>query len=113
MGIEKPIYLPVAHGEGRFTTTSAAVLDRLEQQQQVVFRYCDMNGEPTEYPGNPNGADRAIAALCDVSGRVMGMMPHPERYIHPTHHPRWTRTQSLAEGDGLAIFRNAVRAAKE
>ncbi|MCH8045221.1 MAG: phosphoribosylformylglycinamidine synthase subunit PurQ [Planctomycetes bacterium] len=62
------------------------------------------------YPDNPNGAQRNVAGLCDASGRVLGLMPHPERHIDPTHHPRWTRQETLPEvGDGLRVFQNAVQ----
>ena len=61
------------------------------------------------FPANPNGADANVAGVCDASGRVFGLMPHPERHIDPTQHPYWTRrTEQPDEGDGMAIFRNAV-----
>lgn len=103
-GIDQPIYLPVAHAEGRFTA-NADLLNQLEQNGQIVFRYGG-----SEYPKNPNGADRDIAGICDRSGRIFGMMPHPERYISRYNHPRWTREDLPEVGDGLAIFRNAIRA---
>lgn len=107
-GIES-LYLPVAHAEGRFVARDPQVLNDLEAAGQVVLRYdgpC-LEGE-VAYPHNPNGSQRAIAAVCDQSGRVCGLMPHPERHIDPTHHPRWTRGEASAEGDGLGVFRNAV-----
>ncbi|MDE2926859.1 MAG: phosphoribosylformylglycinamidine synthase subunit PurQ [Acidobacteriota bacterium] len=61
----------------------------------------------TAYPWSPNGSVDAIAGICDATGRIFGLMPHPERYTHPTHHPRWTR-EGYREPDGLHIFRNAV-----
>jgi phosphoribosylformylglycinamidine synthase len=76
-----------------------------------VLRYCDpMNGRPTmDYPANPNGSAAAIAGVCDPSGRLFGLMPHPEAYVHRTHHPRWTRLPDLPEeGLGLRFYRNAV-----
>ena len=60
------------------------------------------------YPDNPNGSMANVAGLCDSTGRVLGLMPHPERHIDPTHHPRWTRGEAGTEGDGLKIFSNAV-----
>ena len=61
------------------------------------------------YPLNPNGAQRNVAGVCDTTGRVLGLMPHPERHIDPTHHPRWTRREKQPEkGDGLKVFENAV-----
>ena len=111
-GMDGPICLPVAHAEGRLTASSEGVLDRLESQEQVAFRYVGSDGGPAGYPDNPNGADRDIAGICDPSGRVLGLMPHPERHVHPTHHPQWTRREPSAEGDGLQIFRNALNAAQ-
>jgi phosphoribosylformylglycinamidine synthase len=57
---------------------------------------------------NPNGSQGNVAGLCDYTGRVLGLMPHPERHVLPTHHPRWTREGLREEGDGMALFRNAV-----
>ena len=107
-GIDEPIYIPVAHAEGRFTAVSTDVLDRLEEQGQVAFRYINPDGGEVAYPQNPNGSDRHIAGICDQTGRVLGLMPHPERHVHPTHHPHWTRLSDRKDGDGIAIFRNAV-----
>ncbi len=106
------IYLPVAHAEGKFTASSP-VLDAVETQQQVVFRYVNADGSPAEYPANPNGSDHAIAGICDPTGRIFGMMPHPERYLSRLNHPRWTRQPLPDEGDGLSIFRNAVNYIRE
>ena len=92
--------LPMAHGEGRLAA-DPGVLDQLEAQGQVPLRYRD----------NPNGSAREIAGLCDPTGRVFGLMPHPERYLHPTHHPQWTRrgVAFLRETPvGLRYFQNAV-----
>jgi phosphoribosylformylglycinamidine (FGAM) synthase-like amidotransferase family enzyme len=108
----EPIELPVAHGEGKFLTADTADLDRLEQQGQVVLRYTDPSGRPTlEYPANPAGSSRGIAGACDPTGRIFGLMPHPERYIESWQHPRWTRrpTGGATRGDGLRIFESAVR----
>lgn len=105
------LYLPVRHGEGKFVPASAEVLDAIEAQHLGALRYCDpATGRPTmDYPWNPNGSLAAIAGLCDASGRLFGMMPHPEAYTHRTHHPRWTRHPELPdEGVGLALYRNAV-----
>ncbi len=108
-GIER-MYLPVAHAEGKFVPRSEAALNQLRAQQQIVLRY-SIGASPATgaFPANPNGAVDDIAAVCDVSGRVCGLMPHPERFIDRTQHPRWTR-ESLPEiGDGLRVFENAVR----
>jgi len=109
----EPVCLPVAHGEGRFTASSADALDRLEAQGQVAFRYVDRDGGKAGYPVNPNGSDRDIAGICDTTGRVLGLMPHPERHVHPTQHPQWMRLGLAKEGHGLALFRNAARAVAE
>lgn len=107
------MYLPVAHAEGRFVARDPAVLAALEANGQLALRYCrDPESTtatgPVPYPENPNGAMADVAGVCDATGRVCGLMPHPERHIDPTHHPRWTRRPSVAEGDGLRVFRNAV-----
>jgi phosphoribosylformylglycinamidine synthase len=102
------LHLPVAHGEGRFVCRESWILAGLEQAGRVVLRYADAEGRPGPYPINPNGAQGDVAGLCDASGRVLGLMPHPERHILPTQHPRWTRLGLAPEGDGLRLFRNAV-----
>ena len=100
--------LPVAHGEGRFVTRSIADFDRLHSAGQLVLRYgYDQQGNST----NPNGASGDVAGLCDPSGRVFGLMPHPERFITATQHPAWNgHLDADAPGAGLAIFANAVKA---
>ena len=110
-GIKEQVYLPVAHAEGRFTAPSD-VLAELESNKQVVFRYAK-----SEYPQNPNGSDVDIAGICDPTGRIFGLMPHPERFLMKWNHPRWTRLPETErtrseEGDGLAIFKNAVNYVK-
>ena len=105
---DEPIELPVAHGEGRFLTSEAEALDR---DGRIVLKFLDRAGHATDvYPDNPNGSARGAAGVCDATGRVFGLMPHPERFVDPLHHPRWTREGLKPEGDGLRIFRNAVRA---
>jgi len=103
------IYLPVAHAEGKFVPANGAVLEALGENGQVVYRYTDPQGRPAGYPWNPNGSADDIAGICDPTGRVLGMMPHPERHCLPTHHPRWTREGLKEKGDGLRIFERAVR----
>ncbi len=80
----------------------------LEQAGQVVLRYVDEHGKPGPYPVNPNGSQHDVAGLCDATGRVFALMPHPERHVLPIQHPQWTRRGPAAEGDGLRIFKNAV-----
>jgi phosphoribosylformylglycinamidine synthase I len=112
-GLER-LFLPVRHGEGKYFMAEEERLDDLEENNQVVARYATPEGVPTQdYPANPNGSQRAIAAVCDATGLIFGLMPHPEAYISPYNHPSWTREsaggRSLpSEGEGLAIFRNAV-----
>lgn len=103
----------VAHGEGKFYS-DPQVIDQIEKSGQVVFRYVGLDGKPTSlYPANPNGSLNAIAGICDSTGRIMGMMPHPERYVDKTQHPNWRRMPEDIIPHGLAIFRNAVDYAKQ
>jgi phosphoribosylformylglycinamidine synthase len=102
--------LPTAHGEGRFVPASEDVRARLLAQGQVVLRYVGPDGAAAPpYPWNPSGSADAIAGVCDASGRIFGLMPHPERNVEFHHHPRWTREGygPGREGDGLRVFRNA------
>jgi phosphoribosylformylglycinamidine (FGAM) synthase-like amidotransferase family enzyme len=108
--------LPSRHGEGRFLTDTPELLEQLEAGAQVAARYIDDEGRPTgTWPDNPNGSPGAVAGICDPSGRLFGMMPHPDAYLYPFHHPDWRRKQTRGtleqEGDGIAIFRNGVDAA--
>jgi len=103
------ITLPIAHGEGKFLAADDATLDAVRGNDQVVFRYVDADGDAGRpYPINPNGSVDDIAGICDTTGRVLGLMPHPERHVLPTQHPRWTRDGLADEGDGMQMFRNAV-----
>lgn len=109
----EPIDLPVAHGEGKFLLADPSALETLESAGQVVLRYADDQDRPTQtYPANPNGSPGAVAGVCDPTGRIFGLMPHPERFVDSYHHPRWTRRPIDRECDGLRIFRNAVQAAQ-
>jgi phosphoribosylformylglycinamidine synthase len=102
------IELPVRHGEGKFFSDPPG-LDRLIKDDQVVLRYALPDGRPAEgqYPFNPNGSLYDIAGICDPSGRIFGLMPHPEAYNHFTNHPDWT---SIDPGPtvGIRMFQNAV-----
>jgi len=107
---------PVRHGEGKFLTESDEVLQRLQVGHQIVTRYVDRKGLPTqEWPDNPNGSPGAVAGICDPTGRLFGIMPHPEAYLYPFQHPQWSRRRYTGDvpqhGEGLAIFRNGVDAA--
>jgi phosphoribosylformylglycinamidine synthase I len=112
--------MPVAHGEGRFVTRDATTLQRLVAKRQVVLRYTQLDGTRARgFPDNPNGSVDDIAGICDPTGRVLGLMPHPERNITPWNHPHWTRFVSSAagaakprtEGEGLRFYRRLVEAA--
>ncbi len=109
------LYYPIRHGEGKFVAKDDAVLKRLQDDKLVVMRYTDpKTGEPTmDYPANPNGSPDAIAGICDPSGRLFGLMPHPEAFLHRTNHPRWTREELPEEGQGVALFKNAVTFIRE
>ncbi len=111
-GIERPIEVPVAHGEGRFVTRDAATLAALRAAGLVALRYVAADGGPPSYPENPNGSEDDIAGVCNPGGNVLGLMPHPENAALPYQHPRWTREPLRNEGDGLIIFRNAIRYAR-
>lgn len=113
------IDLPVRHGEGKFIADDA-VLDRLISGNQVVCRYALPDGSPAAgaFPANPNGSVSDIAGICDPTGRVFGLMPHPEAFNHFTNHPHWTRIneqirRGLADTQsrpvtGIRMFENAV-----
>ncbi|MCB9899381.1 MAG: phosphoribosylformylglycinamidine synthase I [Planctomycetes bacterium] len=111
--------LPLAHGEGRLVPADESVRRRLFDDDRVVFRYADATGAPTmDYPANPNGATDAIAGLTDATGRVLGLMPHPERALFGFHHPEWTRRKSPGSappdlGPGAPIFENACAWVRE
>jgi len=117
------LFLPVRHGEGKFYAEDPALIPALLRGHQVVARYAAQgpSGELTPtmaYPANPNGSLEAIAGLCDLGGTIFGLMPHPEAYLSPYNHPSWTRAGALgvklpAEGEGVALFRNAVAHVRE
>ncbi|MDX1964812.1 MAG: phosphoribosylformylglycinamidine synthase subunit PurQ [Pirellulales bacterium] len=119
--------LPYAHGEGRFVARSPEVLAELARRGQLALCYApgesknvaargDAHSEggdlsvKLDFPDNPNGSQANVAGVCDSTGRVFGLMPHPERYITRTQHPCWTRGAGTEPGSGLAIFQNAVAA---
>lgn len=118
------IELPVAHAEGRIAVREPQVIETWRKNGQIALRYQPQNGTEAEeklptpladngntllpFPDNPNGSVANIAGLGDATGRVLGLMPHPERFLHATQHPQWTRRQLTGSGAGLQIFRNAV-----
>lgn len=109
------MYLPVRHGEGKLIPASKDVLKKMTDRNLIAMQYATPNGEPTmRYPANPNGSAEAIAGICDESGRVFGMMPHPEAFLHYTNFPRWQRFKTMPEeGQGVPIFRNAFNYLKK
>lgn len=124
------VEFPIAHAEGKFIPSEKSILNELEYNGQIVFRYCDPFHpgkcaiQDVPYPLNPNGSTANIAGICDPTGRVLGLMPHPERFSHPANHPRWTRRNTGSKihehenpigvgemggfADGLPLFKNAV-----
>lgn len=104
-GIDAPIELPMAHGEGKFFAPPD-ILDNIEGGRLVPLRYT-IGMRAQTLPNNPNGSINAIAGLCDPSGLIFGLMPHPERFVLATQHPNW-RLFSRPEPNGLRIFKNAV-----
>lgn len=112
------IDMPVRHGEGKFIPGSPEMLSRLWKNGHVALQYADADYQPTQlFPDNPNGSIDAIAGICDETGRIFGLMPHPEAFNHITNHPQYTRLREAAsrkgtplkeEGDGIKVWRNAV-----
>lgn len=104
------VYLPVRHGEGKCVVDNNTTRKAMIDSGHIVMQYCNGNGVVTnDYPHNPNGSTDAIAGLCDKTGRIFGLMPHPEAFIHFTQHPRWTREALEEDGKGLNIFKNAYQ----
>ena len=90
--------MPIRHGEGKFIIGSAEIRDRLEGEKLIALRYVGRN---------PNGSELDIAGICDRTGRILGLMPHPEAFLYPENHPKWTR-EIIMEASGLNIFKNGV-----
>ena len=106
---ETTLELPVAHAEGRFVAMDESSLDRLFDDDRVVLRYVAPDGSEASFPENPNGSQRGVAGICDATGQVLGLMPHPERFIFPWQHPRWSRDKTRETSDGICLFHNAVK----
>ncbi len=117
------MYLPVRHAEGKLVGKCEKTINTLFEKDQVVLQYADSCGVPSEeYPHNPNGSVNSIAGICDPTGRVFGMMAHPEAALYFTNHPRWHRLREEArrsnrtmphDGEGLPIFTNAIEYLEE
>ncbi len=105
--------VPVRHGEGRIFFKDVSTFAAVQEQQQIVVQYCTEKGDlATEFPANPNGSQLAIAGICDPTGKIFGLMPHPEAYVNPYTHPNWSRLKHEGmlpkHGDGFMVFKNAV-----
>ncbi|MFP4479583.1 MAG: phosphoribosylformylglycinamidine synthase subunit PurQ [Desulfohalobiaceae bacterium] len=102
------LYLPVRHGEGKLIPADRELLTELQEKNLIALQYTDSQGRPTQsYPENPNGSPLGIAGLTDPTGRILGLMPHPEAYNHRTNHPFWTRNDS-GHPWGIDLFANAI-----
>ena len=101
-------WLPVAHAEGRFQTASPEILETLKSQGRIAVIYRMPDGGVPAYPFDPNGSEAQIAGVTDPTGRILGMMPHPERFVRREQHPAWRREALPEEGLGLRVYRNAV-----
>lgn len=114
-GIES-IELPIAHAEGRIAVSHPDVINSWQETGQIALKYAERDEskagtdsfETLPYPANPNGSIANIAGLSDRTGRILGLMPHPERFIDATQHPQWTRRRLTGDGDGLRLFRNSI-----
>jgi len=107
----KVIMVPCAHTEGKFLLPKdreGEMLNRLIENDQIVFRYVDDKGNYASYPWNPNGSVYNIAGICNPDGSVFGMMPHPERSFYPYQHPDWTRRRVDELGEGKVIFESVL-----
>jgi phosphoribosylformylglycinamidine synthase subunit PurQ / glutaminase len=105
--------VPVAHAEGRFVVRDPETLAELRENGQIALTYLEPGAESAGYPHNPNGSTAGIAGICDRSGRVLGLMPHPERNLSPWNHPTWTRLGAREEGEGLPFYRRMVQVAAD
>jgi len=108
---DEPLRMPVAHGEGKFVTDLKTLL-QLEEGGQITFRYARVDGSATmDYPANPSGSYHAIAAICDRTGKIFGLMPHPERNVEAYHDPNFRRSGGR-EPSGLKLIKNIVKVAR-
>jgi phosphoribosylformylglycinamidine synthase subunit PurQ / glutaminase len=112
-GLSDLVECPIAHGEGNFQVSGPSLLTGLSSLDQIAFTYVFPNGMPAdgEYPANPNGSTLDIAGICNSTGNVLGLMPHPENHIHPFQHPQWRR--GVERNSGLSLFKNGVKYAEQ
>ena len=103
--------MPIAHGEGKLVASDEATLQRLADGRHIALTYCDTKGQPGPYPINPNGSEMDIAGLTDSTGRILGLMPHPERHIYAHQHPEFAHRRNK-QPDGRVLFETAVQTAK-
>lgn len=103
------VRFPVAHAEGRLMSNDPDFVRKLEDNDQIVFRYVNPDGSDAVYPWNPSGSPTGIAGICNPAGNVLGMMPHPERVMTRYTRPDWTRNPGPEEGDGMLIFRSVMK----
>ena len=101
------LFLPIRHGEGKLIFKNAGIRNRFVAQNQIVLQYSDPLGRIQGFPHNPNGSEMNVAGICDESGRIFGLMPHPEGNMFPQQNPLWTR-EAINIGAGLQVFKNAV-----
>ena len=108
------LYLPIAHAEGRFVFADQQSQQLMHTKGQLALQYTG-NGKAIDHEqasiynaANPNGSMDDVAGICDSSGQIFGLMPHPERFVKWTHHPYWTRIRAVGDPCGLKIFKNAV-----
>ena len=104
--------VPVAHAEGQLAVRDTAALEELRAAGQIALRYVNADGSPAAYPACPNGAVEQIAGLCSSNGRVLGLMPHPERNLLAQNHPLWTRMGLRTQGEGATFFQRVIDVAK-
>ncbi len=105
----KLLTIPSAHAEGKLMSMDPDFVDKLVDNDQVVFRYVCPDGSDAEYPWNPNGSPSDIAGICNPAGNVFGMMPHPERVMTRFTHPDWTKGYDTEDGDGKVIFESVMK----
>lgn len=111
LGMGDVVMFPSAHAEGHLKFPAGEedrFLERLDENDQIVFRYVDEDGQLAGYPWNPNGSPGNVAGICNPEGNVLGLMPHPERAMTRFNYPEWTRGRDGDDGDGLRLFRAVV-----